>query len=217
MAGDDLTCEIVARALSAAGVGRIRLVRRSGATAGVAADAGVAVGALPPAIAAALAASNPDVHLEIRAWPAGQPADAGAAWLDAVTGAAVVVRSGFDDDSMLRAAVRLAIPVIVTRGRDESVEVVSFRRHGPCPHAPLDVPEQTALPPEDGPGAVIAGNIAAAEALMLIARATTGEARARHISLPMTGVGDHVVRATDIPWTPECFACGGSGSEMSFS
>jgi len=23
--------------------------------------------------------------------------------------------------------------------------------------------------------------------------------------------------ATDIPWTPECFACGGTGSEMTFS
>ncbi len=146
--------------------------------------------------------------------------DAGAAWLDAVTGTAVVVRSGFDDDSMLRAAIRLAIPVIVARGRDDGVQVVSFRRHGPCPHAALDVPEQTALPPDDGPGAVIAGNIAAAEALMLIAGASTGDARARHIRLPMhgaTGADDVAPRATDIPWTPECFACGGSGSEMSFS
>jgi hypothetical protein len=32
--------------------------------------------------------------------------------------------------------------------------------------------------------------------------------------VPLDG-GDAL--AQDIPWTPECFACGGSGSEMSFS
>lgn len=212
--GDDLTCEIVARALAAGGVGKLRLVRRTGA--------------LARDVAAALGASNPDVAVETWPWPSsrgdvaggGASADgdtAGRGWLDILTGAVVVVRSGFDDDPMLRAAVRLGVPAVVTRGRDDGVELVSFRRHGPCPHAPLDVPEQSGVPPQDGAGAVVAGHIAAAEVLVLLAGANTGEARARHTTIPLHGTTAGEPRAIDIPWTPECFACGGSGSEMSFA
>jgi hypothetical protein len=200
--GDDLTCEVGARALAAAGVGRLRFVRRTGP---VSRD-----------IALALEQSNPDVALETRAWPA-----AGPGWLAALSGASAVVRSGFDDDPMLRAAVRLGVPLVAARGRDDAVDVVSFRRHGPCPHAALDVPEHPGVPPHDGPGAVIAAHIAAAEVLVLLAGADAGEARARHVTIPIPGptgdgVGDTGPRGVDIPWSPECFACGGTASEMSW-
>src|SRR4051812_15128656 len=73
--GDDLVAEIVMRALAAGGVGRLRLVRRAGA--------------LPGVVAAAVAATNPDVQLEVFPWPAG-----GASWLEVLAGCAAAVRSG---------------------------------------------------------------------------------------------------------------------------
>jgi len=43
-------------------------------------------------------------------------------------------------------------------------------------------------------------------------------ARARHLAVPLApspeGGGP---RAQDIPWAPECFACGGGATEMVFS
>ena len=99
-----------------------------------------------------------------------------------------------------------------------------WRRHGPCRHQDLALPERTASSgggPVSGPAAVVAAHIASAEALAIIAGAATGEARARHVRVQFGAApGDadaSVTRATDIPWTPECFACGGTGSEMTFS
>lgn len=195
--GDDLAAEIVTRALAAGGVGRLRLVRRTGA--------------LPRVVAAAVASSNPDVQLEVRPWPAG-----GAPWLELLDGCAAVVRSGFDDDPMLRAAVRLGIPVVVARARGAAVDVVSFRRHGPCPHTSLDVPEVAAQVPAEveGAAAVVAGELAAAEVLLLVAGALAdAPARARLARLALDGGASGT---TDLPWAPECFACGGSGAEMDF-
>lgn len=216
--GDDLACEVLARAMAAAGVGRLLLIRRTGA--------------LPSAVTAAIGASNPDVRLDVRGWPQGE------SWLDAIAGASLVVRSGFDDDPMLRAAVRLGIPVVVMRARAQGIDVISFRRNGPCAHAPLDIPERPSVPFADGPDVVAAAHIAAAEALALLAGAATGEGRARLVSItPGTAGGrpgterdqrdggsDSIkandvtsVRAVDLAWTPECFACGGTGAEMSLS
>ena len=199
-------------------MGTLRLIRRTGA--------------LPATVATAIASSNPEIEIENRAWPTTGPglpgADSGASWLSAIAGTTVVVRSGFDDDAMLRAAVRTAVPVIVMRGREDGIDVVSFRQHGPCPHVALDVPERPGVAPDDGAGAVVAAHIGAAEALVLIARAHTGGAPARHVSVPLRtdkSEGDGTAgaaeapatRSVDIPWAPECFACGGSGVEMSFA
>ncbi|MES1206286.1 MAG: hypothetical protein ABUS79_10155 [Pseudomonadota bacterium] len=215
VAGDDVTCEVIVRALAAAGVGTLRMIRRGGP--------------LPGHVGDALRASNPDVRVETCPWPSQDDVtahpDPGAAWLAALRGAAIILRSGFDDDPMLRAAVRLGIPAIVARGRAGRVDVLSFRRHGPCPHAALDVPAQAAKVDDDdgGAGAVIAAHIAATEALAALAGATTGTARARHVVVALHGAdGDRGgaaerTRATDIPWAPECFACGGAASEMTFS
>src|SRR6185369_15028292 len=73
-------------------------------------------------------------------WPAGD------GWVDALRGVTLIVRAGFDDDPMLRAAVRLGVPVVAMRAGPSGADVVSFRRHGPCPHASLDVPARAADP-----------------------------------------------------------------------
>jgi hypothetical protein len=193
--GDGLAAETAARYLAAAGVGALRLLAAPGATEGW---------------DAALRGSNPDVALE----HAARPAD-GAGWMEALDGVAIVVRADFDDDALLPAAVRRGVPLVVLRGQEDGdrvADVVSFRKHGPCPHAPLDVPRVAAVPVPEGAASVVAGTLAAAEALhVLIGRA--GAARARLLRVPLDGAD---AAGQDLPWTPECFACGGSGSEMSF-
>jgi len=196
--GGGLAAETAARYLAAAGVGTLRVL--GGDPRGTWNEA--------------LRGSNPDVTLERD----DQPED-GAAWVAELSDVDLVVRAGFDDDAMLSAAIRLGVPVIVMRahldGHAEGADVVSFRRHGPCPHTPLDVPSRAATTGSDGPAAVVAGTVAAAEALWVLgAEGDPAQPRARHLRLPLDG-GDAV--AEEIPWTPECFTCGGSGTEMSFS
>jgi hypothetical protein len=188
--GDDLTAELGARYLAAAGVGWLRLV---GGPAGWDAD---------------LRASNPDVVIDHQTLPVD-----GAGWMDALEGVTGVLRSGFDDDAMLRAAIRRGVPVVAVRGRDETVELISFRHNGPCPHAPLDVPAQASAPASDGASAIVAATLAANEVIHTLL-GNGGDVPARHLSLPLDG---RPPRAQEIPWSPACFACGGHGSEMSFS
>lgn len=173
--GGDLTAAIAARYLAAAGVGRLRVL---GGAANIDDD---------------LRASNPDVSIEHAPLPA-----AGAAWLAALENVDAVVRSGFDNDPMLRAAIRRGVPVIAVRGRDEGVELVSFRRNGPSPDAPLDVPTQPSTPPSERSAAVVAGTLAATEIIHTLLH-NGGDAPARHLSLPLDG---RPPRAQDIPWPP---------------
>lgn len=136
------------------------------------------------------------------------PPATGAAWLDALRGASIVVRQGFDDDPMLRAAVRLGIPAVVMRAADGQIDVIAFRRQGPCPHADLEIPVRASERGEGGAAAVVAGTLAATEALWVLALPAEGP-RARHLRLSLASVGDPV--AQEMPWAPECFACGGGG------
>jgi adenylyltransferase/sulfurtransferase len=192
--GDGLAAETAARYLAAAGVGALRLL-----------------GTRPAhAWDEALRDSNPAVAIEHEL----RPTD-GAGWLAALDGVTIAVRADFDDDALLPAAIRRGVPLVVLRGDENAADVVSFRKHGPCPHAPLDVPLVAAVPVPEGPASVVAGTLAASEALLVLvgAEAAARAARARHLRVPLDG-GDAV--AQDLPWTPECFACGGSGSEMSF-
>jgi pimeloyl-ACP methyl ester carboxylesterase len=196
--GDGLAAETTARYLAAAGVGTLRLI---GTAAAAAWDA-------------ELRGSNPDVALEHLA----RPAD-GAAWMEALDGVAIVVRADFDDDAMLRAAIRLGVPAVILRGDEDrdAADVVSFRKHGPCPHAPLDVAPVAAIPIPEGAASVVAGTLAASEALhVLLDKGETParSGRARHLRVPLDG---RDATSQEIPWTPECFACGGSGNEMSFA
>ena len=195
--GDGLAAEIVARYLAAAGVGTLRLVGGPTDASG--------------SWTTALRGSNPDVIVERQA----RPTD-GAAWVKALEGVTIVVRADFDDDALLPAAIRRGVPLVVLRGDETAADVVSFRKHGPCPHAPLDVPVIAAVPVPEGAASVVAGTLAATEALLVVIEAggTQRAARAHHLRVPLDG---GAATAQDLPWTPECFACGGSGNEMSFS
>ena len=187
LAGTDLTIETSARYLGGAGIARFRVMAKDGDGRRVS-EAAEAVGARARALP----------------WPAN-----GDDWEQSLRGTALVVRSGFDDDAMLRAAVRLGIPVVVTRAAAEAVDVLSFRMHGPCAHQELDLPARAATAPVDDGTAVLAGTLAASEAVLVLAHPGQPP-RARHLRLPLDG--DAPI-AADIPWSPECFLCGGNGSE----
>jgi len=108
--------------------------------------------------------------------------------------------------------VRLGIPVVVMRGGRGSVDVVSFRHHGPCPHAALDIPARGAeRTPEDGAMAVLAGTLAATEVVWLIVQ-PADPPRARHLRLALDA--EPLAQAQEIPWSPECFLCGGNAREV---
>ena len=173
LVGGGLALETATRYLSAAGVGRFRLLGAGGE-----ADT---------------------------AWPAD-----GQAWVGSLRGATLILRAGFDDDPMLRAAVRLGIPAVVMRAGRDTVDLLSFRHHGPCPHAALDIPVRAAeaLPDEGGALAVLAGTLAATEAAWRIAQPEEGP-RARHLRLAL----DAEPLCQEIPWAPECFLCGGQSPE----
>ena len=115
-------------------------------------------------------------------------------------GATVVLRTGFDDDAMLSAARATGVPVVVTRIAGDVVDVLSFR-HRPRPAAEVpDLPPSPAHAAPSGAAAVVAGTLAAVEALWLIVgRPDTAAEGARHLRLPLDG-GDP--RVTDIPWPP---------------
>jgi methylmalonyl-CoA mutase cobalamin-binding subunit len=199
--GGDVAAEIAARYLAAAGVGTVRFISDGGGDL----DGDVS----GTVLADGLRASNPDVAVQSHAWPRE-----GAAWLAALDDVDVIVRSGFDDDAMVRAAARLGIPAVVLKALDDRAEVIAFRTHGPCPHLALDVPSARAVPMRGGASAVVAGTLGASEALfILVGRAGAAPSRARHLSVPLDGGAP---RAQEIPWAPECFACGGGAVEMVF-
>jgi hypothetical protein len=113
----------------------------------------------------------------------------GAAWLDALAGIDLVVRTDFDDDAMLGAAARLGVPVVVTRAEPEQVDLISFPRREPNPEAELDIRARPSEATEPGAAAVLAGTMAAAEALATLVRSDADErSRAtRHVRLPLNG------------------------------
>jgi hypothetical protein len=140
----------------------------------------------------------------------------GAAWCKALSGSDLVLRSGFEDDAMLKAAVRMGIPVVMVRASTRNVDLIAFRRHGPCPHVSLDIASgANEEAPLSGAEAVVAGTLAATEVLWILASGDLRKGpRARHLRLPLDPGGEP--RTQKIPWSPECFVCGGSSREVSF-
>ena len=113
------------------------------------------------------------------------------AGLGQLDGLQLVVRSGFDDDALLPAARRLGLPVIVMRASGDVVDVLSFPRRAadasPASDGP-GIPFKSAAPPEDGAAGVLAGTIAAAEALhALIAEPGADATTVKHLRLPLDG------------------------------
>ena len=125
------------------------------------------------------------------------PAD-GAGWLAALAGVDLVVRVGFDDDAMLGAAKRLGLPVVVVRAAPARVDIVSFPRRAPAPEASLDVAPQAAAPFPPAASDVLAGTLAAAEALVRIAGVDGDIGRTRHLRFPLDG-GAPVAQEIGVP------------------
>jgi hypothetical protein len=112
-------------------------------------------------------------------------------WLETLSHVDLVVRSGFDDDAMGGIAAGLGLPVVIVRARPDAVDLLSFGRRPPSPDAPIDTPFTAAAPPDDGAAAVLAGTMAAAEALHVLVRGDApvgGPAPPiRHLRLPLDG------------------------------
>jgi hypothetical protein len=117
---------------------------------------------------------------------AAMPADG---WLDTLSRVDLVVRSGFDDDAMGGVAAGLGLPVVVVRAGPDAVDLLSFARPLPSPNASADTPFASAAPPDEGAPAVLAGTLAAAEALQVLARGDdpSPTPRIRHLRLPLDG------------------------------
>jgi sulfur-carrier protein adenylyltransferase/sulfurtransferase len=102
----------------------------------------------------------------------------------------LLIRSGFDDAPMDGVAARLGMPVIFVRATPDAVDMVSFSGRAPASDARVEVPfKAAATPPARDGSAVLAGTLAAAEALQVIVREATGPfpPRIRHLRLPLDG------------------------------
>jgi hypothetical protein len=102
----------------------------------------------------------------------------------------LVIRSGFDDAPMDGVAARLGLPIIFVRATSDAVDLVSFSGRVPSADARADVPFKAAAVPTANDGAaVLAGTLAAAEALHAIVRESSGPIvpRVRHLRLPLDG------------------------------
>jgi hypothetical protein len=117
------------------------------------------------------------------------PPQGGDAWMAALAGVDLVVRAGFDDDAMLGAAKRLGLPVVVARALPSEVDVLSFPRRAPAPDASLEVPSRAAAVSPSTAADVLAGTLAAAEALTRLASIDghVDGGRIRHLRLPLDG------------------------------
>jgi hypothetical protein len=87
------------------------------------------------------------------------------------------------------AAARLGLPVVVVRATPADVDLISFSGRIPSPDA-ATAPSATAGPAAaDDASAVLAGTLAAAEALHVIVREARGPVPPRicHLRLPLDG------------------------------
>lgn len=101
----------------------------------------------------------------------------------------LIIRSGFDDTPMDAGIARLGLPVIFVRATATEVDLVSFSGRVPSPDAPPSIPFKAAAPTTDGAAAVLAGTLAATEALHVIVREASGPfpQKIRHLRLPLDG------------------------------
>jgi hypothetical protein len=111
-------------------------------------------------------------------------------WRALLSNVDLVVRSGFDDTPLDAEVARLGLPAIFVRATPEAVDLVSFSGRVPSSDARAETPFTAAgtLTTDDS-AAVLAGTLAAAEALQLIVRESSGpfSPRIRHMRLPLDG------------------------------
>jgi hypothetical protein len=112
----------------------------------------------------------------------------------------LVVRSGFDDTSMDAVAAQLGLPAIYVRATEAEIDLVAFSGRVPSADAQPDVPFKAAQPPTNGASAVLAGALAAAEALHVLVREAAGPVppRIQHLRLPLDG-GEPLVQEIGRP------------------
>ena len=101
----------------------------------------------------------------------------------------LIVRSGFDDTPLDAEAARLGLPTIAVRATGDAVDMVSSSGRVPS-RAAQPVPFQAAgTAATNDAAAVLAGTLAAVEALQLIVRESSGPftPRIRHMRFPLDG------------------------------
>ena len=111
-------------------------------------------------------------------------------WRSLLTNVDLIVRTNFDDDATMGVATQLGLPVIAVRATPDAVDMVSFSGRVPSPDARADVPVQAAATPAANDAtAVLAGTLAAAEALRALVREASGPfaPQIRHLRLPLDG------------------------------
>jgi len=168
--GADLTADIAATYLRAAGVGQVLTMSTVKLRP-----------SLPPLM---VVNSDPPRPAERGEGRGEGPGWGGLSTID------LIVRSGFDDTPLDAEIARLGLPVIAVRATADAVDLVSFSGRAPSPEARADVPFQAAATPAaNDASAVVAGALAAAEALQAIVRESSGPftPRIRHLRLPLDG------------------------------
>jgi hypothetical protein len=129
----------------------------------------------------------------LRAAGVGQVVEATEAmsvtWHRDLPGFDLLIRSGFDDNPVDGIAAHLGVPAIVVRATSTEVDLVSFSGRVPAPDAPAAIPFKAGEPASNEATAVLAGTLAAAEALHLIVREGAGPVppRIKHLRLPVDG------------------------------
>jgi hypothetical protein len=110
-------------------------------------------------------------------------------WRAALANVDLVIRSGFDDGAMSSIVTSLGLPVIYVRATATEVDMISFSGRVPSADAPPSVPFKAAAPTTDGAAAILAGTLAATEALHVIVREASGPfpQKIRHLRLPLDG------------------------------
>jgi len=132
-------------------------------------------------------------HLSALPAPRGEGQGEGSAperWRALLSDVDLIVRTNFDDDAMMSVANQLGLPVIAVRATPEAVDMVAFSGRAPASEARGEVPFRAAsTPSSDGASAVLAGALAAAEALHAIVREASGPFApgTRHVRLPLDG------------------------------
>ncbi|MCG5055700.1 MAG: hypothetical protein KA712_22310 [Myxococcales bacterium] len=198
--GASLALETAALYLGFAGVTRFAVV----------ADGPDANGATPAALrlVEALRQALPQAHFTLVPRPL-----TGTAWQIALGGISVGVRADFEDDAFVLACRDLGMPAVVARApsrdSDTPLDLLSLRPAGPSGAQAPSVPPPSVSSPDtpDQSGAVLAGTLAAAEALWVLAGRPPGDEAAtatgvmRHLRLPLAPFNAPPV-TQNIPWPP---------------